>query len=212
MDKKHLINTIKLEIFNQHGIKLSDDDPVFSILLSNKFIAQEYAQPIIESIQKIPNEINKTLNNLVLALEDLENTSKKINTDTKYEMSISSKNELESTKKQVSKEIKDSINAAINTSLNNVNTEINTIDKKIVSITSKLARKDTTVMNYILAFLVTITLVGLTIGFMYTRGEINDLRNESKEYLNYIIKYHDATNKLPQKYKTQIDNEVFEKK
>lgn len=171
--------------------------------LSNNLHAVDLA------IKNLPSNLEESIKNLVIAVEEVESSAEAIKVETKSALTILSQKELESTKSKITEAVSESIEAAVKSSLANANSEIAQLENKIQVLSSGIKRKDVTVMNYILAVLVTVTFIGMVIGFMYTRGEITQSRQDANFYFKYIQKYTYAVDKLPEKYKKQINDEVL---
>lgn len=164
-----------------------------------------------QAIKNIPLAIEESIHKLVVAVEQVELSAETTKSDTQAALAALSQKELEATKTKITEAVNKSIDAAIKSSLVKANSDIVQLENKIQSLSSGFKRKDVTVMNYILGSLVTVTLVGMIIGFVITRGEITESRQEANYYFNYIQKYTSAIDKLPENYKKQVNDEIIGK-
>lgn len=162
-----------------------------------------------QAIKNIPFAIEESINKLVVAVEQVELSAETIKNETQAALATLSQKELETTKSKITNAVNESIDAAVKSSLTNANSEIIQLKNKIQGLSSGIKRKDVTVINYLLTILVAVTLVGMLIGFVYTRGEINQSRQDANFYFEHIKKYNAAVNKLPEKYKKQVNDEVI---
>ncbi|HAS8353643.1 TPA: hypothetical protein I7721_21430 [Vibrio vulnificus] len=171
--------------------------------LSNNLHAVDLA------IKNLPSNLEESIKNLVIAVEEVEFSAETTKNETQAALAALSQKELETTKTKITEVVNNSIDIAIKSSLAKANSDIVQLENKIQSLSSGLKRKDVTIMNFILAALVTVTLVGTVVGFMFTRGEIAKSRDDVNFYVKYIQKYIYAVDKLPEKYKKQINDEVL---
>lgn len=166
-----------------------------------------------DEVKNLPANVESALIDTIKIIADsaekLESSAETTRNETQAALAALSQKELETTKTKITEVVNESIDTAIKSSLTKANSDIVQLENKIQSLSSGLKRKDITVMNYILAALVTVTLVGTVIGFMFTRGEIAKSREDVNFYVKYIQKYTYAVDKLPEKYKKQINDEVL---
>lgn len=166
-----------------------------------------------DEVKNLPSNVESALIDTIKIIADsaekLESSAETTKNETQAALAVLSQKELETTKTKITEVVNESIDKAIKSSLAKANSDIVQLENKIQALSSGLKRKDVTIMNFILAALVTVTLVGAVIGFMFTRGEIAKSRDDVNFYVKYIQKYTYAVDKLPEKYKKQINDEVL---
>ncbi|RMV31705.1 hypothetical protein ALP14_05003, partial [Pseudomonas amygdali pv. myricae] len=72
MNDNEISKLIRESVFSETGIRLSEQDPVISVILANKMLLNEAGGALHEVVRDIPNAIESSIEKIVLAVEDSE--------------------------------------------------------------------------------------------------------------------------------------------
>ncbi|KPY88584.1 hypothetical protein ALP50_200008 [Pseudomonas syringae pv. spinaceae] len=101
MNDKELNHKIRNEVFSEHGIRLSEQDPIFSVVLANKMMLDSVSDSLEEVVRDVPRAMNTVIEKIVLAVEDSERTVGSLRDETKGMLSALTKLEIENAHQRI---------------------------------------------------------------------------------------------------------------
>lgn len=151
MDNSELFQQIKSDVFLRLGIKLSDQDPIFAMVLANQATMKTFSAPIVSAIESIPDILEGSLNIIANAVEDAEKTAASLTAETKGVMIALSKIEVEAAHRRISDAIESSIDKALTNSLGRIQIDVQSIEGKVKTLGSSFRDKRASTLNMVLA-------------------------------------------------------------
>ena len=182
MRDESVLKEIKEEVFSQQDIKLSEQDPLFTLIIANQRVLDNFSRPFTQALKEMPGKISDSLNLLVSAVEDAEGTAEKLMANTQASLKSLAKDEVELAALQVQRKLEYSV---VNT-LAKANLEIQEIEKRVKSISSNYSDPKAMTINIVLAGVIATLLIIFSAGLyvLYDRGM------ESREAADYWYKKH----------------------
>ncbi|MNR04625.1 hypothetical protein D3C85_1206020 [compost metagenome] len=182
MRDESVIKEVKDEVFSQQDIKLSEQDPLFTLIIANQRVLDNFSRPFTQTLKEMPGAISDSLNRLVSAVEDAEGTAEKLMANTQASLKSLAKDGVELAALQVQRKLEYSV---VNT-LANANLEIQEIEKRVKSISSNYRDPKAMTINIVLAGVIATLLLIFSAGLyvLYDRGM------ESREAADYWYKKH----------------------
>ena len=151
MENSELFQQIKSDVFLRLGVKLSDQDPIFAMVLANQATMQTFSGPIVSAIESIPEALEGTLNIIATAVEEAEKTAATLSAETKALLVALSKVEIEAAHLRIREAIESSVDKALASSLNRVQVDVLAIEGKVKSMGGNFRDKKASLLNLVLA-------------------------------------------------------------
>jgi len=151
MENNELFQQIKSDVFLRLGIKLSDQDPIFAMVLANQATMKTFSDPIVNAIQSIPDILEGSLNIIASAVEDAEKTAATLTAETKGVMVALSKIEVEAAHRRITEAVESSVDEALTNSLGRIQIDVQAIEGRVKSLGSSFRDKRASTLNLILA-------------------------------------------------------------
>jgi len=197
MENNELFQQIKSDVFLRLGIKLSDQDPIFAMVLANQATMQTFSGPIVSAIESIPDVLEGSLNIIATAVEEAERTAGTLTAETKALLVALSKVEIESAHQRIREAVESSVDKALANSLNRVHADVQAIESKLKSTGANLRDRKASLLNLVLAGAL-FTLIGafsLGLYVLYDIGMSN--RNSAEFWKGKYSEQQDVINTLP---------------
>ena len=197
MENNELFQQIKSDVFLRLGIKLSDQDPIFAMVLANQATMQTFSGPIVSAIESIPDVLEGSLNIIATAVEEAEKTAGTLTAETKALLVALSKVEIESAHQRIREAVEGSVDKALANSLNRVHADVQAIESKLKSTGANLRDRKASLLNLVLAGAL-FTLIGafsLGLYVLYDIGMSN--RNSAEFWKGKYSEQQDVINTLP---------------
>ena len=210
MDNNELFQQIKSDVFLRLNIKLSDQDPIFAMVLANQATMQTFSQPIVSAIESIPDILEGSLNIIATAVEEAEKTAATITAETKALLVALSKVETESAHQRIREAIESSVDKALASSLNRVQADVQAIEGKVKSMGGSFRDKKASVLNLVLAgaLFSLIGLFSLGLYVLYDIGMSN--RNAAEFWKGKYVEQLNVISNLPPSVKKLFGSTVKE--
>lgn len=154
-----LFEKIRLSVYSQQGWKLSIDDPVFTSVIATQLTMESYSAPIIEAIDRIPEILEGSLNVIASAVEEAENTSQALVSETKSLLVALAKVELEAAHRRITDTIDRSVESAVAVALKGVRDEVVSLESTLRFATDNLQPRKAFAANVILSTAIVVILV-----------------------------------------------------
>lgn len=197
MENSELFQQIKSDVFLRLGIKLSDQDPIFAMVLANQATMQTFSGPIVSAIESIPDVLEGTLNIIATAVEEAEKTAGTLTAETKALLVALSKVEIESAHQRIREAVESSVDKALANSLNRVQADVQAIESKVKSMGANFRDRKASLLNLVLAGAL-FTLIGvfsLGLYVLYDIGVSN--RNSAEFWKGKYSEQQDVISNLP---------------
>lgn len=155
-----LFEQIKMDVFAGLGIKLSNQDPIFAMVMANQAAMRTFSAPIVEAIESIPLVLESSLNIIAGAVEEAERSAGQLTTETKAVLAALSKVELESAHRRINEAVEQSVDLAVTGSLQRVKSEVVKLETDLRSLGTHTQSRKTLFANLLLSAVV-LSLVGV---------------------------------------------------
>ncbi|MCS4315598.1 putative Zn-dependent protease with MMP-like domain [Pseudomonas sp. BIGb0381] len=166
---------IRSRLLLEHGVKLSGDDPIFSYFIGQQVVLDRFTLPIVEAMQRLPGELEKSLSKVVFAVEEAERTAETLMHETKGALSALGKFEVEAAQERLKGSVEASVSELLTTALQRANSDITQVERQAKALSNGLRDTKTSRLNMVLAIAL-IGLMGLfSIGLflLYSAGSKN---------------------------------------
>ena len=197
MDNSEIFQQIKSDVYLNLGIKLSDQDPIFAMVLANQATMQTFKQPIVSAIESIPEVLEGTLNIIAAAVENAEKTAGTLTAETKALLVALSKVETEAAHQRIREAVESSVDKALGKTLNRVQVDIHEIEGKVKSLGGNFRDKKASLLNLVLAgsLFTLISVFSLGLYVLYDIGMSN--RNSAEFWKEKYIEQQDVISSFP---------------
>lgn len=146
-----LFEQIKMDVFAGLGIKLSNQDPIFAMVMANQAAMRTFSAPIVEAIESIPLVLESSLNIIAGAVEEAEKSADQLTTETKAVLAALSKVELESAHRRINDAVEQSVDSAVTGSLQRLKSEVVKLETDLRSLGTHTQSKRTLFANLLLS-------------------------------------------------------------
>lgn len=153
-----LFEQIKMDVFAGLGIKLSNQDPIFAMVMANQAAMKTFSAPIVEAIESIPLVLESSLNIIAVAVEEAERSADQLTTETKAVLAALSKVELESAHRRINDAVEQSVDSAVTGSLQRLKSEVVKLETDLRSLGTHTQSKRTLFANLLLSSVVLVLL------------------------------------------------------
>lgn len=199
-----LFEEIKLDVYQKLNYKLSDDDPIFAIVLANQKAITYFARPIVEAVESIPGIFESSLEKIATAVEIAEATADQLISETKSNLFAISKVEIEAAHSRLKDSLAAGIDQLLAEALGRVSGEVAELERRVKSTSSQTGMKKSFILNLVLAagLLMTIAASSSALYALYSVGakNLSDARYWRSEY----DAQRDLIDKLPPSVKKQF--------
>ncbi|WP_434598690.1 hypothetical protein M1D58_27650 (plasmid) [Pseudomonas sp. R4-76] len=204
-----LKDKIRSDLLLEHGVKISNDDPIFAYFIGQKLVLDNFTQPIVEAMRALPGELEKSISKIVFAVEESERTSETLLHETKGALSALAKFEVEAAQERLKHNIEDSVAGLLKSALQGVNDEVVQIERQVKTLGKGLRDSKASLLNMILAVAV-VALMGLfsvATYMLYVSGTEN--RDAANYWHGQYQGQQDALKALPSSLKKQLPNKLL---
>lgn len=125
-----LRDAIKTAVLLEQGLKLSDEDPIFSYLIANQAVLDDFSRPIADAIAALPSALGESVHVLVAAVEECEGAATDLINKTQGEIRGIARVEVESAHLAVKEAVQDSVNQLLIRSLDTVKAELTDVERR----------------------------------------------------------------------------------
>jgi hypothetical protein len=134
MNDVDIIENLRGEAFRARGIKLSRDDPIFEIIFLSRAMQEQFSAPIVEAIENLPALLEKSLEKIVVAVEEAERTSESLQLETKSTIAALAKLELEAAHKNAKATLEACMEGAVSSALSQVKANVEDLERRTKTI------------------------------------------------------------------------------
>lgn len=200
-----LFQQIKLEIFSQLGVKVSDLDPLFAMVIANQIAMRTFSKPVSDAIESLPSALEKSVEIIAAAVEEAENTTGKLVAETKSNMYALAKLELEGVHQRIGVAIEKSVDEALGKSVVRLKSELSAIEGKVKSVASSYRDKRAMTLCIALAsgLVVLMSFFGVGLYMLYKAGDDN--RKAADFWRDEYSQQQRIINTLPPALKKQFE-------
>ncbi|AGN33460.1 hypothetical protein PflA506_p0064 (plasmid) [Pseudomonas fluorescens A506] len=196
-----LFEQIKMDVFAGLGIKLSNQDPIFAMVMANQAAMRTFSAPFVEAIEGIPKVLESSLNIIADAVEEAEQSAVLLSTETKALIAALAKVELDSAHRRITDAVERSADSAVTSSLQRVQGEVVKLEASLRTIGANPNGKKTLRANMLLAG----AILGLVIFFSAASYVLYDIGVDNRMSANYWRSQYstqqDVIGTLPPTYK-----------
>lgn len=201
-----LYREIQAEVLQKLGIKISVNDPLFAVVLSNRVAMRSFTKPIVDAVQAIPPVMEASLEIIASAVEEAEKTAAALAADTKSHLFALQKVQLEESSSSLREAIKHVAKESVGIALERSVAEVVALETRLKAVRvpePKSASKALyTVAGAILALTILFGAAGYSL-FYTALKNANDARNWQGLYYEQKSKLE----KLPLSVKKQYQVE-----
>lgn len=196
-----LFEQIKMDVFAGLGIKLSNQDPIFAMVMANQAAMRTFSAPIVEAIESIPMVLEGSLNIIAGAVEEAERSAGQLTTETKAILAALSKVELESAHRRINDAVEKSVDVAVTGSLQRLKGEVVKLETDLRSLGTYPQGKKTFLANLTLSAVV-LSLVGVFSTAAYVLYGVGiDNRDAADYWRTKFSEQQQVVGTLPPTYK-----------
>jgi hypothetical protein len=193
MESGALLRGIKAEVLLQQGTKLSTDDPLFSLIIANQEILNNFSAPFTLALKELPGNIEQSLSKIVMAVEEAEKTTDYLMAETKGALNATANFELAA----VQQLIKENIEGSVGGALARAQHEIQALETRIRSLSGSFRDARAVTINIVLSGVVAALLVLFAVGIYVLHGAGMDNRNLAEYWQQQYNKQEKAISSLP---------------
>ncbi|NBI13701.1 hypothetical protein GVX81_08800 [[Haemophilus] felis] len=202
-----LIRNVILDSFDKLRIRLSEDDPIFAVILSQKSVMDYYALMITKSLNSIPKQISYTIDDKLEQLsEGIKTLGEALDKDVS-EFKTSFNNQAI----DVNNQIITSFNTFIDKKMAEIKAEFSEIEAKTSPKTVESPRTDKSAFNALMFFflLVNIAIAGLTL-YTVHNGKDSTVRREQAYQMGLFKGFEKVRKILPSKEAEKVESTIIE--
>lgn len=200
-----LLKDIKVDVYSQLGMKLSDQDPLFAFLLANQRAMRFFSKPIIDAVESIPSLFEASLDKVATAVEEAEKTTDELVSETKSNLYALCKVELEAAHLRLKEGLVVSLDQVLKESLEKVSVEVSDLERRVKGLSSNVGVKKAFMTNVLLAvaLIATLSVSAVAMYGLYSVAASNlaDARSWRDAYDSQRTKI----DKLPPQIRKQFD-------
>ncbi|PRW84426.1 hypothetical protein [Pseudomonas fluorescens] len=200
-----LFEQIKMDVFSSLGIKLSNQDPIFAMVMANQAAMRTFSAPIVEAIESIPGVLESSLNTIADAVEEAEKSSAQLTIETKGVLAALAKVELDSAHRRITDAVERSVDSAVSASLQRVQGEVVKLEASLRSVGTDPQGKKTFTANIILTGAVFCLIVFFSFASYLLYDVGIDNRNAANFWRSKYSDQQEVIGTLPASYKKLFD-------
>lgn len=208
MSSAEFRNSVKNAVYAEHGIRLSDDDPVFAVLLANKLILDEAGRSLQQVLKELPHALETSIYKIVAAVEDSEQTVDSLRSEAKGMLMALTKIELENAHVKVKEVINTSYVDALNEASESFQSTLAAADKKIRSMSSSMNATRLTMTNIMLGIALTFTVMFSCIGGYVLYDFAQESKRDALAFYKLSERQQKAIDTLPVPLRKQVTDQV----
>lgn len=200
-----LLKDIKIEVYSQLGMKLSDQDPLFALLLANQQAMRFFSRPIIDAVESIPSLFEASLDKVATAVEEAEKTTDQLVNETKSNLYALCKVELDAAHLRLKEGLVVSIDQVLKESLAQVSVEVSDLERRVKGLSSNIGVKKAFMTNVLLSvsLLATLSVSAVAIYGLYSAGASN--LSDARSWRAAYDSQREVIDKLPPQVRKQFD-------
>lgn len=205
VENVELFEQIKLDIFRQLGVKVSDLDPLFAMVIANQIAMRTFSKPVSDAIESLPTALEKSVDIIAAAVEEAENTSERLVAETKSNMFALAKIELEGVHQRIATAIEKGVDDALGKSVVRLKSELSALEVKVKGVASSYRDKRAITLCVALAtgLVVLIGFFGVGLYLLYKAGDDN--RKAADFWRDEFSQQQRIINTLPPAFKKQFE-------
>jgi uncharacterized protein (DUF1501 family) len=201
MENNELFQQVKSDVFLRLGIKLSDQDPIFAMVMANQAVMKTFSDPIVTAVEGIPEALDGSLNIIASAVEEAEKTAIALMAETKGVMVALSKLEVEAAHNR----IVDAVEQSVGTVLGRVKADVSALETKIKSLGSSFRDTKSMTVSIVLACVVGLLLLLFSAGTYVLYDVGIESRKTADFWQKEFAKQQKVINSLPPSVRKQFD-------
>lgn len=201
MENNELFQEIKTDVFLRLGIKLSDQDPIFAMVMANQAVMKTFSDPIVTAVEGIPEALDGSLNIIASAVEEAEKTAITLMSETKGVMAALSKLEVEAAHNRII----DAVEQSVGTALGRVKADVSALEVKVKSLGSNFRDTKSMTVNIVLSCVVCLLLTLFSVGIYSIYDAGIESRKSADFWQKEFAKQQKVINTLPPAMKKQFD-------
>lgn len=206
VDNAQLFQDIKRDVFMQIGVKISDLDPLFAMVIANQTAMRTFAKPVSDAIESLPGELEKSIEIIAAAVEEAENSANTLIAETKSNMFALAKMEIEGVHQRIGAAIEKSVDEALGTSVARLKTDLGALEGKVKSLSSSYRDKRAMTLCLALAtgLVVLMCFFGVGTYMLYKAGSEN--QKAADFWRDEYSQQQRVINTLPPAFKKQFES------
>lgn len=159
-----LRDQIKTTVMLDQGVKLSDADPLFSYLIANKIVLDDFNVPIMAAISALPEALGESVRIIAEAVESSEKAASDLALQTQGALRAIGKVELESAQRATQAAIQETVATILADALQGAGKQITDLERRAKDVGGGFSRARslvvTSCLSVALAAMVAISSVG----------------------------------------------------
>ncbi|RML97010.1 hypothetical protein ALQ86_200219 [Pseudomonas amygdali pv. eriobotryae] len=204
MNDKELNQKIRNEVFSEHGIRLSEQDPIFSVVLANKMMLDSVSDSLEEVVRDVPRAMNTVIEKIVLAVEDSERTVGSLRDETKGMLSALTKLEIENAHQRIKEIVVADTSAVLTGSTQALQSVAAKAEGKINELSASLRDTKLLITNVCLSVALALIVMTASIGGVMLYNFAQDSQESANYWYGESKKQSQAIDSLPNNVKKQV--------
>jgi hypothetical protein len=211
MNDDGLNKEIRNAVFSELGIRLSEHDPVFSVVVANKLMLGSAGEALHEVVKGIPQAIESSISKIVLAVEDSEKTVGSLRDETKGMLNALAKLEVEEAHRRVKEIVATDITKSVVDSTQLLQSAIVSAERKILEMSTSLRDSRLFMTSMILSISLACLVLFSGTGIFMMYNSVNDSRDTAQFWYEKYQKQNDALETLSPGVRKQITDALKSK-
>jgi hypothetical protein len=206
MSDNALNTDIRNAVFSELGIRLSEHDPIFSVVLANKLMLGSAGEALHQVVRDIPSAIESSISKIVLAVEDSEKTVGSLRDETKGMLNALSKLEIEQTHKRIKEIAVADISKSVVDSTQLLQSAVVEAEKKIRDVSTGLRDSRLFIANLALSASLAFIILFSGIGLFIMYKSMAESRETSQFWYDKYQSQNEAVETLAPTVKKQVSD------
>ncbi|KOP53982.1 hypothetical protein [Pseudomonas coronafaciens] len=211
MNDNEISKLIRESVFSETGIRLSEQDPVISVILANKMLLNEAGGALHEVVRDIPNAIESSIEKIVLAVEDSERTVGSLRDETKGMLNALAKLEVEETHRRIKNVVSEDISLMVGQSTKALNAAALAAENKIKTLGAGLRDSKLFMANIALSIGLAFTVIIFGVGGVVMYNFAQEAKSASDYWYGRYQQQQEAVDSLPAATKKLIADRIKSK-
>ncbi|MFA0940850.1 hypothetical protein ACDH53_26115 [Pseudomonas tremae] len=211
MNDNEISKLIRESVFSETGIRLSEQDPVISVILANKMLLNEAGGALHEVVRDIPNAIESSIEKIVLAVEDSERTVGSLRDETKGMLNALAKLEVEETHRRIKNVVSEDISLMVGQSTKALNAAALGAENKIKTLGAGLRDSKLFMANIALSIGLAFTVILFGVAGVVMYNFAQEAKSASDYWYGRYQQQQEAVDSLPAATKKLIADRIKSK-
>ncbi|MEQ4258912.1 hypothetical protein [Pseudomonas syringae] len=211
MNDNEISKLIRESVFSETGIRLSEKDPVISVILANKMLLNEAGGALHEVVRDIPNAIESSIEKIVLAVEDSERTVGSLRDETKGMLNALAKLEVEETHQRIKNVVSEDISLMVGQSTKALNAAALAAENKIKTLGAGLRDSKLFMANIALSIGLAFAVIFFCVGGVVVYNFAQEAKSASDYWYGRYQQQQEAVDSLPAATKKLIADRIKSK-